>query len=569
MSGWGRHLDDVTGAVTQLLLDGVVRQSALHDPVGALVARDIVLVELRELVGAVADVPQFAEVRPLSVDETANRPAQALHRALSALPRAVAFGEVELAAVDGTTLPGYERAWQRAACASLALERYVDGLRGLPDQYVGLVLRDLADLAATLPFLDHDLSEALRPRLNRGEDFRVAYRMLAHSGHNALSRVTAEVRAHTPVAEPPALVRPHLSQLGQQVVQSGTRALGARGPDGAGELTEAMIRFTHAVSVRSAHLSVPDLRAVTRLLESGCAHACLVLERAASAVAGAGQTAAGLRAVVPTARQLRDTPARSMTSPHLDLLRAGTELQTRLEALAGQALQLPAGAPGHDLRRLAAPALEFARHVPALAGALDLSVREAVAARLMLVPGIADPPASKTISWVTATMGPQRNGPPAIVTTAGELSAAARRVATAARHVDEDLVRNTVAAPSPTQQASSRGGTPKRPAANCERRSPNAVPANPSGLPQPGQSTPAPRPRHRPPARAGRPDAQTCDGVAPLIAPWRVRSPRPRSRNWSCSPRAAPALRRRRQRHRGCLRMNRRRPTAPAPTGGS
>jgi hypothetical protein len=49
VSGWGRHLDDLAGAVTHLLLDGVIRQTALADPPAALAARDAVLAELREL----------------------------------------------------------------------------------------------------------------------------------------------------------------------------------------------------------------------------------------------------------------------------------------------------------------------------------------------------------------------------------------------------------------------------------------------------------------------------------------------------------------------------------------
>jgi hypothetical protein len=60
-------------------------------------------------------------------------------------------------------------------------------------------------------------------------------------------------------------------------------------------------------------------------------------------------------------------------------------------------LPRPGGGTDFGGASLAAPALEFARHVPALAGALDLSVREAVAARVMLVPGVADPRASRAI----------------------------------------------------------------------------------------------------------------------------------------------------------------------------
>ena len=227
MSGWGRRIDDLAGAVTHLLLDGVVRTTALADPPASLAARDAVLVELWELVGVVADVPQVAEVGPLSVYDVVHRPAQALHQALSELPRAVTFGEVELAAVEDKNAARLEPAWQRAARASLGLEAYVDGLGRLPDQHAWDVLRDLTDLAAALPYLDHDLSEAVLARLKSGEDLDIAYRMLTHSGHDALRLVTAEVRARVPAAEPPSRARAQLPQRGQQqVVPPSVQAFG-------------------------------------------------------------------------------------------------------------------------------------------------------------------------------------------------------------------------------------------------------------------------------------------------------------------------------------------------------
>ena len=470
MSGWGRSLDDLAAAVTELLVDGVVPDSPLADPPAALAARDTVLVELRELIGAVADVPQFAEVRPLTLHDAVHRPAQALHQALSELPRAGTFGAVERGAVDDKTLPAYEQAWQRAAWASLSLEGYLGGLGRLPAEHAWGVLRDLTDLVAALPYLDHDLSEALLPRLKIGEDVGVQYGLLTHAGHDALRLVAGEVRARVPAAEPPRRTAAHPSQPAQRAAHPSVRALAqpaprpprtnaalpataVRGPGFAGELSEAMIRYAHAVSARSAHLSVPDLRAVTRLLEMGSAHASSVLDRVAPAVDGAADAAVGLRAVATLSQALRDVPAKSMTPPHLNLLRQGTELQLPMAALAGQALRLPGGAAEHDLRRLAVPALEFAQHVPALAAALDLSVREAVAAKLMLIPGVADPRSNTATTWVTATMGPQRDGPPAVVTAAGKLSVTARRVAPALRRAGEDLLRSATVPRTPGQQA--------------------------------------------------------------------------------------------------------------------
>jgi hypothetical protein len=106
---------------------------------------------------------------------------------------------------------------------------------------------------------------------------------------------------------------------------------------------------------------------------------------------GGRETADNLGLMAAVARDLRAVPVKAMTPPHLDLLRLGTDLQDRLDSVAVQAARLPAAASPHDLRRLAAPALEYAQHAPSLAAPLDLSVREAVAAGLMLVPG--------TVSW--------------------------------------------------------------------------------------------------------------------------------------------------------------------------
>ena len=168
----------------------------------ALAARDAVLLELRALVGAVSDVPQVGEVRELTVFDIVHRSGQALHQALSELPRAVRFGSVEPTASDDRKLPAYEQFWRRAAHATIGLEGYVDALNRLPDHHAWNVLRDLADVAAAIPYLDHDLSEALRPELTSGEDLSVSYAQLTHAGHDALRLAAGEVRARVAPTEP-------------------------------------------------------------------------------------------------------------------------------------------------------------------------------------------------------------------------------------------------------------------------------------------------------------------------------------------------------------------------------
>lgn len=436
MSRWARHIDDLAAAAVELLVTGPAMTHCVREPAAALVARDAVLVELRSLVGAVSDVAKFETVRELTMFDIVHRPGQALHQALSELPRAAPFGDVHLDGTVDKTLAGYEQAWQRAARATIGLEGYVDALGRLPDQHAWNVLRDLADMAAALPYLDFDLAEAMLPRLRTGQDLGAPYGALTHVGHDALRVTAGEIRARVPAAGIVSFV-------------SG----GSTGPVEVVELHDAMTRYGHAVSACGAQLSLGDLRAVTRLLEAGSGYAAQVLDRAAPVVAGAGDAADGLRAVSGLARRLREAPARSMAAEHLNLLRAGNAVQGRLKALAVQTHRLPGGADDGDLRRLAAPALTFARHVPRVAGALDLSVREALASGLMLVPSVADRRNRTSLAWVTTAMGPGRENPVAVRVLAGELSVTARLLGPAVRQADQDLAGHRSNRADPARQA--------------------------------------------------------------------------------------------------------------------
>jgi hypothetical protein len=484
VSGWGQQLDDLAAAVTELLVTGALHPHPLADAPAALAARDAVVVELRTLIGAVADVRHLTEVRDLTMYDVVHRPAQALHRALSELPRVVPFGTVQLPTPGEASLPGYERAWQRAARATVGLERYIDGLTRLPDQQAWNVLRDLTDLAAAVPYLDHDLAEALRPRLERDPALAGSYELLTQQGHHLLRVVARDVSARVPATappsnasrdkadmadmkEPPALPV-HLNGRDRRTTSAApVRAVQARagtawpdtaprqtrGPLAAGALSEAMTRHVHAVSARGAHLSVPDMRAVTRLLEEGSAHAARVLNRASPILAGAHEAARGMDSIGVQARQLRDAPVKSMTTAHLDLLRESTELRGHLKALAAHADHLPGGAAEHDLRRLASPALEFAEQLPALATALDQSVREAFANGLLLVPGTTGEYRTRMIGWVTRGMDPRWDEPPAVLVASERLSSAAREIAPAVREAGQDLARHARTMPDAAGQA--------------------------------------------------------------------------------------------------------------------
>lgn len=337
MSGWGRHLDELAGAVTQLLHDGAAHPAALVHPLSALAARDAVVVQLRELVGAVADVPTVVAVRELTLYDAVHRPSQSLHQALSELPRAISFGEVELPALPDGTLTDFERVWQQAARATVALEAYVDALGHLPDHVAWDVLRDLTDLAAALPHLDHDLAEAVLPLLKQGHDLGVPYVMLTNPAHAFLRTVCTEVRARVPAAEPAGRGQAHLPAFEAPAARQGEQAASrssprgqrsgtvpppaAPRPDETGELAEAMVRCAHAVSSCGANLAVADLRAAARLLEFGSAHAGQVLERAAPALDGTEDAALALYAVAPLAHSLRAVPVKAMPQAHLPLVR--------------------------------------------------------------------------------------------------------------------------------------------------------------------------------------------------------------------------------------------------------
>lgn len=78
VTGWGQSIDDLAGAVADLLTDTSVRTSPLTDAAATLGCRDAVVVGLRQLVGSVADMPPVAQARPLQMFDVLLRRAGAL-----------------------------------------------------------------------------------------------------------------------------------------------------------------------------------------------------------------------------------------------------------------------------------------------------------------------------------------------------------------------------------------------------------------------------------------------------------------------------------------------------------
>jgi len=138
----------------------------------------------------------------------------------------------------------------------------------------------------------------------------------------------------------------------------------------------------------------------------------------------------------------------------LDLLRHSDDLQRRVQALAAQEHQLPSTASETDLRRLAGPALGFARHVPNLTRALEVAIRESLADGLTLVPSVADKRNTSDLLWVTDSMRSTSwaDGPPAVLSAAEQLARAGERVGPAVREAQCELSRHQQAA-EPAQVA--------------------------------------------------------------------------------------------------------------------
>ena len=383
MTGWGQHLDDLAAAIAGLLQADVVRTVPLTDTRGTLASRDALVAQLRELVGAVTDGRKVAVARPMTVFDITQRPGQALHQALSELPRSTDFGNTETDFYVTKNLPPYEQLWRDVARACVGLEGFVDGVAKLVEEHAWGVLRDVTDLAAALPALDHGLSEAILPWLKGGEDLGVPYLMLTHPAHDAVRVCTTEIRARVP-ADPPAPA----GKVGRPTVM------------GAGDLDKAMDRYVRTVLDRARELSIGYMRAVTRLLQFGGLDAAAVLQRAAQAVPGAESAAHGLRTVAELSAELREAPAKTLGPERLAVPRDSGDLQRQVRALAVHERNLPGAASNTDLRRLAAPALEFAKHVENLTRALEIGVREALADGLMLIPSAADKTNQTALLWL-------------------------------------------------------------------------------------------------------------------------------------------------------------------------
>ncbi len=77
------------------------------------------------------------------------------------LARLLSHYSVRIGCCSGRDRHGQATPFGARPTATIGLEGYVDALNRLPDHHAWNVLRDLADVAAAIPYLDHDLSEVV------------------------------------------------------------------------------------------------------------------------------------------------------------------------------------------------------------------------------------------------------------------------------------------------------------------------------------------------------------------------------------------------------------------------
>ena len=437
VSGWGQDVDDLADAVADLLTDISVRTSPLTDAAATLACRDAVVVELRQLAGAVADMPPVARARPLQMFDVTNRPAQALQQALSELPRASQFGAADVDTYFEKGLPPYEQRWRDAARAAVGLEIFVEALGRVPDRHCWSVLRDLADL------------------LQRSRPWTTTCRRLSCRGSMAGRTWRWRTRCSPiPATTPSGSARPR---------------------------SAAAYRPSRPRPPRRC----PAPASSTRRWTATCGPCWTVARSCRSGTCARSPGSCSSEARMPrSCSSGRSRPSPVPTSPRPPYARSrrwpsscvtarprpsGRNIWTCCAAVAScwsgwvpwphRNARCPGGASDTALRRLAAPALEFAKHVPNLARAVEIAVREALAGGLMLVPSAADKSNTSSLLWVPASRGSGRSwkdGPPVVQQHVSAMARAAEGVAPGVRTAQAALDQHQVQIVDPACQAAAQ-----------------------------------------------------------------------------------------------------------------
>jgi hypothetical protein len=429
-AGWDEDRDAFVNAVADLLAAGPLADP-LTDPPTALAARDRVVAEVRTLVSVVSQAEPAPA--PVTLQDLVERPSVALAGALALLPTPASYQQMAPSDPPPTHLPEYEWLWQEAARRAALLEQHVDALRRLPPDATRTVLTQLADVAAALVPLDADLAATCQATPD--PEVRACLPGITHrTAHTAVRLCAAEVRlaevATTGQQEPPA--RELLSgRVAEPAARGAHRSEGMQ-PQGAvvlNDLGTAMAAVESALGERGPALTVPELRAVAVLLETGAAHTANVLSRAGTAVPGAQDVADALLPLVDAANGLRRVPVRSLTRPRTEAPALCGEIRLQLARLGTLATRLPETASATDLRRLAAPALAWATHVQPVTDALTTAVQAGLDSALLAVPTELRTRRAPALLWAPASSSAE---PPRILVRAHALQEIAGPVTHAA-----------------------------------------------------------------------------------------------------------------------------------------
>jgi hypothetical protein len=340
---------------------------AVNDPVVVLAARDAVVGQIRALYGAVIGAgPEH------TAQLAAGDPVAALYTALNELPRTAGDSAppptaiATVASTDGS-IAGL---WRAAAGAAITLERHVDTVRQLPGPAAWSVVRDLAELAAAIPTLDVDLARALPANhpaaaaaipLLAGTD---AHRVVRHAASDLQWRTSGHTSPTPQLASKAARPAP-------------VRSI-ADLPSGTATLAELVRR-------RGRDIAMADVHAAARAALDGMSHAEHVLRNAAGAPHL--RAADALAHAQPALRRVLASRVATLTAPSATIADLAGSVRHRLNTLSTLSDRLAGDANRRDQKtRLAAPALAWAREVPAVIAALHDALRIAAAADTLYAP---------------------------------------------------------------------------------------------------------------------------------------------------------------------------------------
>jgi len=317
VSGYHESLTGLARPMAALLAAGPPAAGELL-PAGevpvVLAARDVVTAEVAALVRRLIDAgpASAADLRP---GDVVSDPVHVLHAALYDLPSCSSAGFA-----GGRRWLSGGGGWAAAARAAVGFEQDHERLAALPGAAAWRVVRDAADLAAALPFLDSDLAA----RLPAGYD--VARAVLAGPGpQDLVGLAAAQLRgqlADLGEGRPAELLDPTPAQV--TVVRSPA------------DVSEGMRRLAAVLGAHAGGVAAVDVRAVSKVLAAGVEIIRADPGTPARAGDALGEVLAGLRTVQTAAWD-------TVTRPDWRLRTLTIEVYRALRDPAGRP---PPGCPG-------------------------------------------------------------------------------------------------------------------------------------------------------------------------------------------------------------------------------